>query len=172
MTVPIVIVDYDPAWPVRAFAEMESIRAALGNRLASIEHIGSTSVPGLAAKPIIDLMVGLPTLADARACIPLLVTLGYTYMPEYEAEMPERRYFRKGTDEARTCHLHMVEIGSPFWVRHLAFRDALRADPALSAEYAGLKRRLAAQYGADRIGYTDAKTGFIQEVEARARGVR
>ncbi|HYO89405.1 MAG TPA: GrpB family protein [Candidatus Limnocylindrales bacterium] len=169
MTVPIVIVDYDPTWPAQAFAEMESIRAALGNRLIAIEHIGSTSVPGLAAKPILDLLAGLRTLDNAPACIPLLATLGYIYVPEYEAEMPERRYFRKGTDGARTCHLHMVEIGSPFWARHLKFRDVLRTDSVSAAEYATLKRRLAGEYGEDRTGYTEAKTAFIRAMEARGR---
>ena len=166
------IVGYDSQWPVQAAAEMGAIRAALGHRLAAIEHIGSTSVPGLAAKPIIDLMAGLRTLDDAIDCVPLLATLEYSYVPEFEAQMPERRYFRKSRGETRTHHLHMVVIGGAFWQRHLVFRDALRADPDLASEYAALKRRLAEQYSGNMVGYTEAKTAFIQAIELRDSSLR
>lgn len=168
----IVIADYDPGWPARAAQEMAAIRAALGDGLLAIEHIGSTSVPGLAAKPVIDLMAGIRALDEAPACVPLLAALGYEFKPVAEDTIPERRYFRKGPEGARTHHLHMVALGGEFWLRHLAFRDALRADPAAAAEYAALKRRLAAEFGGDRVGYTDAKTDFIRVVEARAGRTR
>ncbi len=172
MGAPIIIVDYDPAWPVQAADEIAAIRAALGDQLLAIEHVGSTSVPGLAAKPVIDLMAGIRTLDDAPACVPLLAALGYEFKPVAEDTIPERRYFRKGPVGARTHHLHMVALGGEFWRRHLAFRDALRADPATAADYAALKRRLAADFRDDRIGYTEAKTAFIRAVEARAGRTR
>jgi GrpB-like predicted nucleotidyltransferase (UPF0157 family) len=164
----IVIAEYDPVWPIRAAEAIAAIRTALGDRLLAIEHVGSTSVPGLAAKAILDLMAGIRTLDEAPACIPSLAALGFEYKSEFEDTLPERRYFRKQIGSERTHHLHMVVYGGEFWVRHLAFRDALRADPALAADYAALKRRLAAEHGADRVGYTDAKTDFIRAVEARA----
>lgn len=166
----IVIADYDPVWPAQAAEEIARIRAALGNRLLAIEHVGSTSVPGLAAKPLLDLMGGLQTLDEARACIPHTEALGYRYRPG--DSIPDRVYFNKGPEGARTHHLYLVELGGEYWVRHMVFRDALRADPALAAEYAALKRRLAAQYGSDTIGYTDAKTDFITAVEAKALRTR
>ncbi len=170
MNVPIVLASYDPAWPAQAVEAMTAIRAALGERLLAIEHVGSTSVPGLAAKPLIDLMAGVPSLDEGRACISDVEALGYRYQPD--DTIPERVYFNKGPEGARTHHLHMVAFGGEFWVRHLAFRDALRADPVLAAEYAALKRRLAAEYGADRVGYTEAKTAFIRAVEAQAMQMR
>ena len=156
--VPVVIVGYDPNWPDVYQAEQALILDAIGPHLAALEHVGSTSVPGLAAKPVIDMMAGLRKLADAQGCIGPLAALGYAYRPEYEARLPERRYFVRPS-----FHLHVVERSSDFWVWHLAFRDALRADP----RYALLKRRLAACYGADREGYTEAKSVFIRSVEAR-----
>lgn len=168
----IVIAGYDPLWPAQAAEEMARIQAALGDRLLAIEHVGSTSVPGLAAKPILDLMAGIPTLDDAPACVPLLAAIGFEYRPVVEDTMPDDRYFRKQVNGQRTHQLHMVALGGDFWVRHLAFRDALRADPALAAEYAALKRQLAARYGSDRLGYTEAKTDFIRAVEARALRLR
>ena len=166
---PVVIVDYDPAWPVRYAAEGALIRGAIGHIVAAIEHVGSTAVPGLGAKPIVDIIVGLHRLDDAVACVPLLEGIGYQYVPEYEAEMPFRRYFRKGTVGARTHHLHMVELGSEFWERHLLFRDYLRVHPEEARRYEELKRRLAAEFGTDRDGYTEAKTAFVRSIEAKAR---
>lgn len=167
---PIIIAEYDPAWPVLAAGEIARIRSALGNRLLAIEHVGSTSVPGLAAKPLLDLMAGVPTLDDGFACIPLLEPLGYVYRPG--DTIPDRVYFNKGPEDARSHHLYLVEMNGEYWVRHMVFRDALRADPALAADYAALKHRLAAQYGTDRLGYTEAKTDFITAVEAKALRTR
>ena len=165
---PIVIVDYDPRWPRMFEEERARILAATRPHVVAVEHIGSTAVPGLAAKPIIDLLAGVRRLEDARACIAPLAALGYDYVPEFEAELPDRRYFRKGSGAAHTNHIHMVEVDGPFWRRHLAFRDDLRTHPEDVRRYADLKRDLAAKFGADRAGYTDAKTAFIREIEARA----
>jgi GrpB-like predicted nucleotidyltransferase (UPF0157 family) len=162
------ISDYDPQWPHRFAEESAAIRSAIGKWAVRVEHIGSTAVPGLPAKPIIDIMVGLHRLSDADHCLAPLAAIDYEYIPEYESAIPERRYFRKGP-QTRHFHLHMVEIESEFWNRHLAFRDYLRSHLQTAKAYEVLKRRLAASYQADREGYTEAKTDFIQSVLAQAR---
>ncbi|MHB0874462.1 MAG: GrpB family protein [Anaerolineae bacterium] len=164
---PVVIVDYDQEWPARFAEEREIIVAAIGPHVVAVEHVGSTAVPGLGAKPVIDIIVGVRSLADAAACIEPLAAVGYDYHRDHEAEMPERRYFDVQT-ERRDAHLHMVEYGGEFWRRHLAFRDYLRAHPEASAEYDRLKRELAARFGRDRDGYTNAKSDFVKDIERRA----
>lgn len=168
----VVIADYDPRWPEMYEAEKARILEAAGHWLVDIHHVGSTSVPGLAAKPIIDIMPGIRSLADTPRIIEPMAHLGYEYIPAYEDQLPERRYFRKppGPESVnrRQFHVHVVETTSDFWRRHLAFRDYLRANPEASAEYAALKRRLAAEFGSDREGYTNAKTVFIRGIEEKA----
>jgi len=166
---PVVIVEYDPQWPVQFEEEKERILRVTGHIIVTVEHVGSTAVLGLGAKPIIDIMVGVHRLADARECIEPLKTIGYEYMPEYEAEMPERRYFHRGPPGGRTCHMHMVELDGDFWERHLLFRDYLRTHPEVSQQYHLLKKELAAKHGSDRAAYTEAKTSFIRCIEDRAR---
>jgi GrpB-like predicted nucleotidyltransferase (UPF0157 family) len=164
----IVISEYDSAWPDLYEAEKARIVDAIGDWLVDIQHVGSTSVPGLAAKPVIDIMPGVRSLADDTHFIPRLEAVGYEHLPVFEDDIPERRYFRRGIP--RQFHVHAVEVSSDFWRRHLAFRDYLRAHPETAKEYAALKRRLAADYGNDRIGYTNAKTDFIVGVETLALG--
>ncbi len=96
MADPVVIVDYDPRWPAMFREEQEAILRAIGPHVVAVEHVGSTAVPGLGAKPIIDILVGIGSLNEASACIRPLEALGYRYVPEFEAEFPERRYFDKG----------------------------------------------------------------------------
>jgi len=166
----VAIMEYDPSWPRLFEEEKTRILVATGNRLTGIEHVGSTAVPGLAAKPIIDIMGGVRQLGDVAQCISALGGIGYEYVPQYEVYIPERRYFRKPQtgQGPRTHHLHIVETSSDFWQRHLLFRDYLRAHPEVAREYCDLKRRLAGVYGDDGWGYTEAKTAFIQTVVARA----
>ncbi len=166
---PIVIVTYDPQWPRLFQAESELIRKQIGSYLEALEHVGSTAVPGLGAKPIIDIMPGLRQLSDARGCIEPLAAIGYEYVPEYENELPERRYFRKGPPEGRTHHVHMVENATEFWQRHLLFRDYLRTHPETAEEYEALKHSLAREHRTDRDAYTNGKTPFIEAVVERAR---
>ena len=125
---PITIVDYHEDWPAEYEAEKTRLLAQIGGLAVEIEHVGSTSVPGLAAKPIIDIMPGVRTMADAEKCIEGMRRLGYEYVPEFEDAFPERRYFRKGHPEQH-LHVHVVETTSAFWRRHTAFRDYLRAHP-------------------------------------------
>ncbi len=169
---PVFIADYDRRWPAMFAAERVRIQDAIGEWLSGIEHVGSTAVPGLAAKPVIDIMPGLRSLGDSPYIVEPLRELGYQYFPEHETVMPERRYFALPAGDEhrgrRRFHLHIVETTAAFWRRHLAFRDHLRAHPETASEYAALKRRLAAEYGSDREGYTEAKTGFITRIESLA----
>lgn len=180
---PIVIADYDPAWPDRFAAERDLVyEACTRDAFIRIEHIGSTSVVGLAAKPIIDMMPGLRSLDDATVIIPQLEQLGFVYVPQYERDtpsgpgMPFRRYFRKDRDGTRAFHVHMVEHGSDFWQKQLLFRDYLRAFPQEAEAYADLKRKLAARFNANltplsdsNVGYTDFKTEFVARCLDQAR---
>jgi GrpB-like predicted nucleotidyltransferase (UPF0157 family) len=166
----IVIADYNPLWPAMFSDERERLLVVVSEWVTGIEHIGSTSMPGLAAKPVIDMLVGVRALADAdRHCISPICKLGYEYVPEFETVMPFRRYFRRLSDGANDSHhIHLVEQGSDFWERHLLFRDYLRAHQKQAREYEQLKRRLAPQFG-DVNDYAEAKTEFIRAAEARAR---
>ena len=170
MSVPVKIVDYDPEWPTLFEKEKRLILGAVGSIVMRIEHIGSTAVPGLAAKPIVDILVAVNQLSDAENCIRPLETVGYEYRPEHEGQIPERRFFNKGKPPAEQhYHLHMVELTSAFWTRHLLFRDYLRRHPDVAQEYQNLKRQLAAEYTTNREGYTEAKTSFIESIVAKAR---
>lgn len=160
--VPIRVVAPDPAWPAWFAAEAAAVTAALGHRAQAVEHVGSTAVPGLAAKPIIDLQVGVEEL---EACVGPLRALGYSCWaadPE-----PDRRYLLRCADGVRTHHLQVVPHGSRRWRASLAFRDALRDDTSLATEYAALKHRLAAPHRTDREAYTAAKTDFVRAVLSR-----
>lgn len=161
------IAGYDPAWPGAYERERVAILGALGDLVFAIEHVGSTSVPGLGAKPIIDIMIGVRDLADHARCVAPLQSLGYEHKGEFG--IPGRLYFRKLIDGLRTHHIHLVEHGCDFWERHLLFRDYLRRHPQEVRQYQEMKARLAAQYGEDRIGYTEAKTEFIESALAKAR---
>jgi len=164
------IIDYDPQWSLLYEKERCLILDAVGYIVVRIEHIGSTAVPKLGAKPIIDIMVAVNHLSDAEKCIGPLGSIGYEYVPEYEDLMPERRYFHKGKPpKEQHYHLHMVELASDFWKRHLLFRDYLRTHPEVAQEYFKLKKRLATKYRSDREEYTEAKTSFIESVVSKAK---
>jgi GrpB-like predicted nucleotidyltransferase (UPF0157 family) len=159
---PIEIAEYDPRW-VEAFQhEVHVLCDALAPWLVGMpEHIGSTAVPGLAAKPIIDIMAPVSSLEDSLDAIAAAAGAGYVYFP-YRAEV--MHWFCKPPPSVRTHHLHLVPMGSRLWNERLAFRDALRADENLRTEYRDLKVALAAKYRHDRDGYTDAKAPFIHRV--------
>ena len=130
-----------------------------------IHHVGSTAVPGLAAKPIIDIQVGVADLETARSCIEPLAALDYVYAP-YRAN--EIAWFCKPSPERRTHHLHLVPVDAPRFRAVLEFRDLLRSDPEVAREYVAMKRRLAAELGHDREAYTQAKQPFVREALERA----
>lgn len=163
------IVDYDPRWSMLFEKERRQIEEVIGHNVVRIEHIGSTAVHGLGAKPIIDIMVAVNCLSDAKKCIEPLESIGYEYVPEFEVSIPERRYSHKGhPPKEQHYHLHMVEPTSDFWRKHLLFRDFLRTHPKVAQEYYELKKRLAVEYGSNREGYTNTKTSFIESVIAKA----
>lgn len=172
---PVEILPYDPDWPAAFAAEAARLRSLLpGALIGRIEHFGSTAVPGLAAKPIIDMLVEVPSLDDVRQHIaPLLERAGYEYFwrPQHAGgtEIGYAWFIRRDAEGRRTHHIHMLEKDSPDWER-LLFRDHLIAHPALAREYAELKRRLAAEHPGDRIAYARAKTAFITRVTEAARG--
>ena len=166
---PIEIVPYDPKWPDRFEAEKAVLLDVFSSVRCWIEHVGSTAVPGLGAKPIIDIMLGVDRLADVERRICDLETRGYEYIQRYESEFPERRLFAKPQQRPRHVHLHAVERSTAFWHSHVLFRDFLRRHVAVAQEYCALKKRLAAEFGDDRDGYTNAKTAFIEAAVERAR---
>jgi GrpB-like predicted nucleotidyltransferase (UPF0157 family) len=166
MNDPITVVPYDAAWPARFRIECQLIRIALSDIHPQIEHIGSTSVPGLAAKPIIDMLVGVRSLNDFERHYDRLSIYGYEYIPEYERVLPDRRFFKRVVRGVRTHHVHVVEVDGTYWKRYLKFRDSLRGDTWLATRYAELKRRLAARFRFERDAYTNGKTGFVEAVLA------
>ena len=161
------IVAYNPTWPEEFQMERQALEAVLAPWLVgSIEHVGSTAVPGLVAKPIIDIMVGVESLEASRDAIPAAESLQYNYWL-YKAEV--MHWFCKPAPNYRTHHLHLVPYGS--WLRkaRLCFRDSLRANDLLAEEYTALKQALAQKYRHDREAYTDGKSGFVLSVLASQR---
>jgi GrpB-like predicted nucleotidyltransferase (UPF0157 family) len=160
------IAAYDSNWPRLFEDEAEVLRRALAPWLVGpIEHIGSTAIPGLAAKPIIDIMAAVETLDASRPAIVAAADVGYCYAP-YEAEF--RHWFCKPSPAVRTHHLHLVPIDSSQWIRPIAFRDYLRAHADVADEYEALKRQLAQRHPFDRTAYTIAKRPFVERVTAIA----
>lgn len=172
----VVVVDHDPAWAMHARAAGDELLAALAGARAAgagdmvVHHIGSTSVPGLAAKPILDLLLEVPDdvalrgLEDARV-VAALRQLGYEARGAYG--IPGRRYFPRGGAD-RTHHVHAFVRGSDGAMRHLAFRDYLRAHPDVARAYGELKREVAAASEHDIDAYVDGKHAFVREHERRA----
>lgn len=161
---PVLIAPYDPSWPT----EFQREQALLGRLLAPwlagpIEHVGSTAIPGMAAKPVIDIMAAVPSLDASRPAIQALKAANYQYWP-YKADL--MHWFCKPSDAHRTHHLHLVPHASQLWKARLGFRDALRNDQALATAYGQLKLELAKQYRHDREAYTESKSRFVEQVLA------
>jgi GrpB-like predicted nucleotidyltransferase (UPF0157 family) len=160
------LVPYDPAWPAAYEREAARLRRALGDRVLATAHIGSTAVPGMPAKPLLDLMVAIPTLDAVVELEPLLTVLGYVFHPR--DSIPDRHFFIAGDGDLRRVNLSLVELDSAYWLNHLAFRDALRSQPETAANYARLKAELAVLFPDNRLAYTDAKGAFVARVLAGA----
>jgi GrpB-like predicted nucleotidyltransferase (UPF0157 family) len=165
LTGRIEVVDYDPAWPGLFAREAGRIRAVLGDRVLALEHVGSTSVPGLAAKPIIDILLVVPDPADEPAWLPDLEAAGYVLVIR-EPEWYQHRCL-KGPDT--NVNLHVYPPGCPEIERYLLFRDRLRQDPAERAHYQRVKRELAERDWTYVQQYADAKTEVVEAIIARAR---
>jgi GrpB-like predicted nucleotidyltransferase (UPF0157 family) len=159
------IAPYDPAWPAMFASLGVGLRAALGDAAARIDHIGSTSVPGLAAKPVIDIQISVASLEPTDAFLVPLTDMGFVY----RADNPERtkRYFREPPGQRRT-HVHVRQLGSFSQQFPLLFRDYLRYHASAAAEYAAAKRRCAATFRNDRPGYVQAKDAFVWDIIRRA----
>ncbi len=159
---PIEVVAYDPAWPPRFEEERDLLEKTIGPLIdGGIHHVGSTAVPGLAAKPIIDVMVGVRSLEEALRVFDALAAIGYCYWPH----RPWMHWFCKPSPAARTHHLHLIERRHPQFAARLAFRDYLRVHPETADAYAALKIELARKYRGDREGYTEAKAEFVHSIE-------
>ncbi len=172
----ITLVEYNLLWPEQFIEEAARIEAALGDSVVVIEHFGSTAIPGLSAKPIIDLLVAVTSLEEARQrAVPALEALGYAYWPTDPA--PDRLFFVKGlVPGPRTHHVHVVEqsvsydphLGEFTFADRLLFRDYLRAHPEEAEHYAALKRNLLAQFSEDREAYTGGKTDYVYSIMQKA----
>jgi len=165
MADPIVVVDYDPSWRERFQLLQQRIAEALGSMAAAIEHVGSTAVPNLAAKPIIDIDVLLAAEAELSAAIDRLAALGYVHRGDLG--IPGREAFRAPVHDA-PHHLYVCPAGSKAFQEHLAFRDYLRAHSKEAEAYADLKRALALKFRDDRPAYNSAKSAFVAEILSRA----
>jgi GrpB-like predicted nucleotidyltransferase (UPF0157 family) len=156
---PVVVVDHDPRWAPMFRRERERIVGALGQLAVAVEHVGSTAVPGLAAKPVLDIMVGVERLPLPETALAALAALGYQYRGD--GGVPGRQYFRT---DPRTRHLHVVALDGAQWTRTLAFRDYLRRHPEAAREYAALKRDLERSHGGERARYSAGKSAFIERI--------
>lgn len=156
--------EYTPLWPELYQAEAQVLRQALGAIAVDVQHVGSTAVPGMRAKPILDIAVAVRGLADVPRCATPLSTLGYQFA--YWADLENDYLFEKGA--ARTHHVHVVQGTSRQWTDYITFRDALRGDQQLSAEYEQLKMELVKRFYGNRAAYTSAKAEFIRRVLSTA----
>ena len=160
------VVDYDGAWPGMAERELRRIKDAVGDVAVRLEHVGSTAVPGLAAKPIVDLQLSVDVMEPRERYVAPLEQLGYLFAPAPES--PDHHFFGKPPERPRTYHLHVCETGSEHEFRHVAVRDFLRAHPDEAARYAALKREVAARHPEDRLAYVDGKDEYVTALEQRA----
>ena len=164
----IAIARHNRLWPQEFDRVRDELLGACGARIVSVNHVGSTSVAGLDAKPIIDVLVGVPHLEQSLSLVRVLEALGFEYRSE--DTLPDRHYFPRTTAGLRRHHLSLAEPDSWHYRATLAFRDALRRDVELAARYAALKRRLALEVEADRLAYVNGKSDFVLNV-LRAEGL-
>jgi GrpB-like predicted nucleotidyltransferase (UPF0157 family)/GNAT superfamily N-acetyltransferase len=165
----VVLSDYNPDWVNIFEREKENLKKALGNKAVRIEHIGSTSVNGLGAKPVIDILLGVYRLTDADEFIPKMQQLGFEYITKYEDTVPERRYFvKRETANTLKIHVHSFELANEHWCRHLLFRDYLRVHDEVRDAYYQTKKELAQKEWNEANDYADAKTGSIRKIDADA----
>ncbi|EPC01035.1 hypothetical protein L861_10710 [Litchfieldella anticariensis FP35 = DSM 16096] len=160
----VALVPHDPQWSPLFKAERDRLLELFPTQLIQVEHIGSTAIPDIPAKPIIDILAGVESMATADSLYGPLLDSGYTTSDAFNATLTDRRWFMRYANGHRTHHLHIVVYGSSIWHQRLSFRDALRADPVLARQYALLKQKLATQYHSDREAYTRAKTDFVRSV--------
>ena len=157
------LVPYDPAWPVLFSEEATRLQSADGAHAISIEHVGSTAVPNLLSKPVIDVAIAVGSTLAADACIEPLTSLGYEYRGLH-GDDPDRRYYVLNRAGRRSVQIHLYILPAPAWDEMLRFRDALRGDPSLLRAYAAEKERVAAAVAWNKAAYSQAKGPFIRGV--------
>ena len=162
------VVPYDPAWPARFETERATLVAAVGGLFLSVEHIGSTAVPGLLAKPTIDVLAVTRDVGAVLQRVDALAGAGYDHRPGSFADDDRHLFFRKVRDGKRLAHLHVVHESSPEVDHYRLFRDFLRANGDVAARYADLKRDLAARFADRRQGYVDAKQREVDVLMSEA----
>jgi len=161
------VVPYDPGWPERFRREAEQLRTVFGSQVVAIHHVGSTAIPGIKAKPIIDILVVVEDLDQVDRRNAEMAARGY--IPKGSFGIPKRRFFIKGTETERTHHVHVFGLAHPAIRRHLAFRDYLRAHPGRARAYSRLKEELARKFRHDIEGYMAGKDAFIKNIETEAQ---
>ncbi len=166
MSYTIEVLPYDPIWPAKFAAEAARLHEILGAEIMAVHHIGSTSVPGIKAKPIIDILLEVRDITRIDAYNAQMEAYGYLSFGEYG--LPRRRYFPRNVNGRRVAHIHSWQSGDPEIGRHLAFRDYLRTHPIAAAEYGALKAQLAVQFCNDRDGYLTGKHDFVVAMERKA----
>ena len=164
------VVPHDQGWTEQFRSEAAKIAEILGERVVGVHHIGSTAISNISAKPTIDLLVQVHSIAAVDSLDPEMTRRGYE--PRGENGIPGRRYFVKGSDELHTHHVHVFQTGDPHIERHLDFRDYMRAHPKEAQAYGQLKERLARAFPEDIEGYMSGKDGFIKEMDRKARAWR
>lgn len=164
------VVPYNPSWPHLYREEARKVTAALATEIIMIHHIGSTSIPGIKAKAVIDCLIEVRDIEQVNHYNQPLIALGYE--PRGENGIPGRRYFSKKIGSTHTHHLHIFQVGNSEIERHLNFRDYLRAHPAEAQAYSQLKEGLARKFRQDSVAYTEGKSEFVQEIDRRAAAWR
>lgn len=159
---------YAEAWPAMFITERDRLAQLFPQQMLDIEHFGSTAIPGMPAKPIIDILAGVESMAVADTLFGPILASGYTTSREFNAMLPDRRWFMRFADGKRTHHLHVVVLGGGQWEERLRFRDILRSHAGLAQQYAKLKSELASRHRNDREAYTNAKSEFVSSVVAVA----
>jgi GrpB-like predicted nucleotidyltransferase (UPF0157 family) len=158
---------YKPEWKELYKKERKLLRSSIGKYILDIQHVGATSIPGVVAKPIIDIAIGVKSLSIVKRLIKPLKELGYEY--KGTAGVPGRHFFPKGSERNRTHYLHMERLGSKNWKNHILFRDYLRRHKEAVKEYNKLKEKLAKEYKNERESYTAKKSVFIQKILKKAK---
>lgn len=167
MEKPVYIEEYTSDWVKQFQEEREILKGIMGQKAIAIEHIGSTSVEGLGAKPILDIAIGVNDLKVVSEFVEPLKQIGYEFV--YHKEFPERRFFRKGQWRAGTHHLHFYQFEGEHWNNQILFRNYLRNNPDVLEEYHQLKVNLAEKFRFDRVSYTENKAPFIQKVLQKSK---
>ena len=165
------LVPYSENWPKYFDLIERELLAVFNQDTIQVQHVGSTSIPNLVAKPVIDIVLGADSLAVVENQISNLTQLNYQYISKYERDLPMRRYFVKAAGDLPRIHLHCVVLNSQIWQEHILFRDALRADNTLLDQYRTLKTELAIRFANDKSAYTLAKAPFIESIIRSPQGM-